>query len=70
MLAAQAQVLVAEGRGDVDDAAAVVHADEIGGDDAGRVAIGVLQGGLAVVAPDEPADGNAVLVSVVEGTVG
>ena len=57
LLAAQGQVFIAECGGDVDDAGAVVHADEVGGHYAGRVGtVRFFQGGLPVGATDKLAD--------------
>ena len=70
VLASQAQVLITEGRGDVDDTAAVVHAHKVGGHYPGGIGINVFQRGLAVVVRDELADGSAVFGSIVQWTVG
>ena len=75
---AQCQVLVAESGGDVDDAGAVVHTDEIGGYHLGGVGGGVRQlydaagvGAVAGVgAAGEAADVAAEFGCVVKGAVG
>ena len=74
LLPAQRQVLIAEGGGNVDDAAAVVHTDEIGGDHGRSVGVGVLQFNDGAVAgagaADETPDGDAELRRIVQRAVG
>ena len=74
LLPAQRQVLIAEGGGNVDDAGAVVHTDEVGSDHGRGVGVGVLQfhdGAVAGAgAADETADGDAEIRRIVQRPVG